>query len=88
MPLERLDVHERSITNRSRELTMDRRWVQASFASATTPGAPLPPPPPPPEPAWMARKRLIAEKAERAKKAEEEDAAAAGEDETSTDAAS
>jgi hypothetical protein len=29
MPLERLDVHERSITNRSRELTMDRRWVQA-----------------------------------------------------------
>jgi hypothetical protein len=35
----------------------------------------------------MARKRLIAEKAERAKKAEEEDAAA-GEDETSTDAAS
>ena len=36
---------------------MDRRWIQASFASAAVPAEPLPPPPPPPEPEWMARKR-------------------------------
>ena len=57
MALEELDVYERTIANRGRGLRMDRRWIQASFASAAVPAEPLPPPPPPPEPEWMARKR-------------------------------
>ena len=35
MALERLDVHRRAITNRGQNVKMDRRWVQASFASAS-----------------------------------------------------
>ena len=57
MALEELDVYERTIANRGRGLRMDRRWIQASFASAAVPAEPLPPPPPPLEPEWMARKR-------------------------------
>ena len=57
MELEALDVYERAITNRGQNVKMDRRWVQASFASAHVPAEPLPPPPPPPEPEWATRKR-------------------------------
>ena len=57
MALEALDVYERAITNRGQGVKMDRRWVQASFASAHVPAEPLPPPPPPPEPEWATRKR-------------------------------
>jgi methyltransferase-like protein 6 len=38
MLLEELAVHERAITNRGKGVTMDRRWVQASFASAQVTG--------------------------------------------------
>jgi membrane protein involved in colicin uptake len=34
MELEELAVHERAITNRGQGVRMDRRWVQASYASA------------------------------------------------------
>ena len=57
MVVESLDVYERAITNRGQGVKMDRRWVQASFASARVPAEPLPPPPPPPEPEWAKRKR-------------------------------
>ena len=57
MALEELDVHERAITNRGQNVRMERRWVQASFASAHVPAEPLPPPPPPPEPEWARRRR-------------------------------
>ena len=42
--MEELDVYERTIANRGRGLRMDRRWIQASFASAAVPAEPLPPP--------------------------------------------
>jgi methyltransferase-like protein 6 len=73
MALERLDVHRRAITNRGQNVKMDRRWVQASFASARVPAEPLPPPPPPPEPEWAKRAREAeARRAEAAAHAEAE----------------
>ena len=73
MALERLDVHRRAITNRGQNVKMDRRWVQASFASARVPAEPLPPPPPPPEPEWAKRAREVdARRAEAAARAEAE----------------
>ena len=73
MALERLDVHRRAITNRGQNVKMDRRWVQASFASARVPAEPLPPPPPPPEPEWAKRAREAeARRAEAAARAEAE----------------
>jgi hypothetical protein len=72
MELEELAVHERAITNRGQGVRMDRRWVQASYASAEAAGEPLPPPPPPEEPAWVKRRRA----AEAAAAAAEEVAAA------------
>ena len=73
MALERLDVHQRAITNRGQNVKMDRRWVQASFASARVPAEPLPPPPPPPEPEWAKRAREAeARRAEAAAHAEAE----------------
>ena len=79
MVLEELAIHERVITNRGKGVNMERRWVQASYASAMTPGAPLPPPPAPEEPEWMRRKRALEarerEKAEEAEKAAAEERA-------------
>ena len=73
MALERLDVHRRAITNRGQNVKMDRRWVQASFASARVPAEPLPPPPPPREPEWAKRAREAeARRAEAAARAEAE----------------
>ena len=73
MALERLDVHRRAITNRGQNVKMDRRWVQASFASARVPAEPLPPPPPQPEPEWAKRAREAeARRAEAAARAEAE----------------
>lgn len=37
---------------------MERRWIQASFASAAVPAEALPAPPPRAEPEWAARTRL------------------------------
>jgi hypothetical protein len=88
MALEELDVYERTIANRGRGLRMDRRWVQASFASADVPAEPLPPPPPPPEPEWMARKREADARREAAEaKAAEERAERARVEREQTDAA-
>ena len=51
-------VHEKTITNRSTRVDMERRWIQASFASAAVPAEALPAPPPWAEPEWAARARL------------------------------
>ena len=51
-------VHEKTITNRSTRVDMERRWIQASFASAAVPAEALPAPPPRAEPEWAARARL------------------------------
>jgi len=82
MLLEELAVHERAITNRGQGVRMDRRWVQASFASAAVPADALPTPPPPEEPAWMTRRR-VAEGAAAAREAANE---AAGVAEAETEA--
>lgn len=46
MEMREMFVHERTITNRGQALDMNRRWVQASFASAKTSAETFEPPPP------------------------------------------
>ena len=46
MEMREMFVHERTITNRAQDVDMNRRWIQASFASARLGADEFEPPPP------------------------------------------